>query len=168
MEKNRITAFVILFGLFIAVMVFAVFLLFGKKDEADKPNTTPVTVTDSLKNLKADYDKNYLVSEFYIEPRDSVYAQKILVFAVKDCTDKQAVEIASVYMVYYDNWAEVTNNSHIQLQMWFYTKRVPADFNPANQTAEEKRKYKKYLYGHVFYNYDTKKYKAVFYKEKGG
>ena len=165
MERNRITAFVILFGLFIAVMVFAVYLLFGKKDEADKPKTTPVTVADSLINLKADYDKNYFVSEFYIEPHDSVYAQKILVFAVKDCTDKQAVEIASFYMVYYHEWAVNTNSTHVQLQMWFYTERVPADFNPASASANEKRKYKKYLYGNVFYSYDTKKYKAVFYKE---
>jgi hypothetical protein len=165
MEKNRITALVTLFGLFISVMIFAVFLLFGKKDEADNPKTTPVTVTDSLKNLKADYDKNYFISEFDVKQRDSMNAQKILVFAVKDCTDKQAVEIAAFYIVYYNNWAETAKSSRLQLQMWFYTKRVPSDFNPAGQTAEEKRKYKKYLYGNVFYNYDTKKYKAVFYKE---
>ena len=78
MEKNRITALVILFGLFIAVMIFAVFLLFEKKDEAVKPEAVPVS--DSLKNLKADYDKNYLVSEFYAEQHDGIYVQKILVF----------------------------------------------------------------------------------------
>ena len=163
MEKNRITALVILFGLFIAVMIFAVFLLFEKKDEAVKPETVPVT--DSLKNLKADYDNNYLVSEFYAEPHDSIYAQKILVFAVKDCTDKQAVEIASFYMVYYHNWAVTEHGASAGLQMWFYTRRVPEDYNPADASAEEERKYKKYLYGNVFYNYDTKKYKATFYKE---
>jgi hypothetical protein len=49
--------------------------------------------------------------------------------------------------------------------MWFYTEKVPEDYNPANQTAEEKRKYDRILYGNVFYNYDTKTYKASFYEK---
>jgi hypothetical protein len=163
MEKNRITALVTLFGLLIALMVFAVLLLFGKKDEAGKPEAIPVT--DSLRSLKTDYDKNYFVSEFDVEQGEDIYAQKILVFAVKDCTDKIAVEIAAFYIVHYHHWAETTYNARAGLQVWFYTERVPVNFNPAGMTAEEKRKYKKYLYGHVFFNYDTNNYKAVFYKK---
>jgi hypothetical protein len=56
MERNRIIALVILFGLYISVMIFAVFLIFENNNEENRQKA--IHVTDSLKNLKADYDKN--------------------------------------------------------------------------------------------------------------
>ncbi len=100
------------------------------------------------------------MTEFDKIPSDKVFAQKILVFAVKDLTDKKAREIADLYRNYYQEWAAVKYDNRVRLQAWFYTEAVPVQFNPDNASKTEEERYGKYFYGNLFYNYDTETYKG--------
>ena len=164
-RRNKIIAYIVIL-IVISTPIILIILAnnFSKNQEKEKLITyssKDVEVSDSMKNLKTDYDKRYLNSEFQKTNDVSIFARKVLVLIAKDITDKKAKEIANFYKDYYKKWAAQNFNKRLVLQLWFYTEPIPKSFNPNDTYTTEEAKYKKYLYGNIIYNYDNETMKGT-------